>query len=418
MDYVNENLLTCNWREFCPGSATESTLQTIALKEGGVLNTTLSGECDYRIWQGYADKVMGGSPYQFSVEYKQERVECESKSIYAILSWFDYAGVLIERNYAEHIAPLYDGWKRLETIIETPENAASAKIDLALRWAPGGSVSWRAPFLSRRPPRKHRIVNVATTFMNCTEDPEKNLWTMKDVAASAGSRGADIICLSETPYNHTVRIPLDRISQPIPGKLTDSMAETAKCFGSYVIFSMHEKCEEKIYNTAVLINRNGDIAGKYRKIHIPLAEAEEGVSPGAEWGVFDTDFGRIGIMICWDQVFPEVARTLAILGAEIIFVPTIGDEPLQQAARAKDNGVYVVVSGMYGPVSSRIIDPNGAIVGTAADGESGVFVTKIDLDMRHYTHWLSLGPCNCEAHSVYMKERRSDLYDIICQRHP
>lgn len=115
-------------------------------------------------------------------------------------------------------------------------------------------------------------------------------------------------------------------------------------------------------------------------------------------------------MICWDQAFPEVARKLALLGAEIIFLPTYGEEPLQQAARAKDNGVYIVVSGMYGAVSSRIIDPYGAVIGTATDGSDGIFMTEIDLDKVRFTHWLSLGPCDCDSHSIYRKERRVDLY--------
>ncbi len=91
---------------------------------------------------------------------------------------------------------------------------------------------------------------------------------------------------------------------------------------------MFEKEGSLIYNTGVLMDRGGNIAGKYRKVQLPLAEAEFGVTPGCEFPVFDTDFGKIGILICFDHFFPEPARILSYNGAEIIFVPTIGNSPI------------------------------------------------------------------------------------------
>lgn len=93
-------------------------------------------------------------------------------------------------------------------------------------------------------------------------------------------------------------------------------------------------------------------------------------------------------MICWDQAFPEAARILRLKGAEIIFIPAIGEKPLQQMARAKDNGVYVAVSGMYGPRSSRIINPAGEVIATVKSEEDGFCALDMDLNKRHFTYWL------------------------------
>jgi predicted amidohydrolase len=182
-----------------------------------------------------------------------------------------------------------------------------------------------------------------------------------------------------------------------------------------VIFTMYERDVESIYNTAVLIGRDGQIIGKYRKLHLPLSEVEMGLLPGNEYGVFDVDFGKIGIMTCYDQVFPETARTLSLQGAEIIFVPTMGDEPLITRARARDNGVYVVVSGYNGPESSRIINPMGDEICHVNSETEGMCACELDLNKRFFTYWLSVGACNGESKSLFNKERRIDIYKASIQ---
>jgi predicted amidohydrolase len=172
---------------------------------------------------------------------------------------------------------------------------------------------------------------------------------------------------------------------------------------------MLEKDEDKYYQTGVLIGRSGEIIGKYRKTHIPLSEAEYGYTPGSEYPVFDTDFGKIGIMICWDHWFPEPARILRSKGAEIIFLPTQGNAQIQEQARAVDNSVYLVVSGYVDPKNSKIINPLGQVIKTVSKPHSYA-VEEIDLDQRFYQNWLSVGPCDGEGRSVYIKERRVETY--------
>jgi predicted amidohydrolase len=237
-----------------------------------------------------------------------------------------------------------------------------------------------------------------------------NVEAFVNAADKAGRLKPDIICFTESVISNLVDLPLEEKCQPVPGEWTAMAAEKARLYNTYIILPMYESDGGIIYNSAVLIGRDGELKGKYRKMHIPLAEAEAGITPGDEYGIFYTDFGRIGIMICWDQAFPEVARILRLNGAEMIFLPTYGEEPLQQMARAKDNGVYVIVSGMYGPQSSRIINPLGEICGKVNSIEEAVCIKEIDLNEKFYTLWLSVGPCNGEPQSLYIKERRNDTY--------
>ena len=172
---------------------------------------------------------------------------------------------------------------------------------------------------------------------------------------------------------------------------------------------------EKTYDTAVLIDRRGNIAGKYRKTHLPLAEVEDGETAGNEYPVFDTDFGRIGILICWDFFFPEAMRIMRLKGAEVVFLPIAGDPgarhwDIVSRARALDNGVYVVASVSDG-ADSRIINPDGEVVANTTDG---LATADLDLSKESRLWWLSVGPADGEAKSLVIEERRPDTYkDLV-----
>jgi predicted amidohydrolase len=110
------------------------------------------------------------------------------------------------------------------------------------------------------------------------------------------------------------------------------------------------------------------------------------VTPGSDYPVFETDFGTVGMLICWDHWFPETARILRAGGAEIILITTMGDAPLQSMARAADNAIPVVVAGADGKVPSRIIDADGSIIGEIASDGDDVCVREIDLDRKWLHH--------------------------------
>src|SRR5262249_41262745 len=118
----------------------------------------------------------------------------------------------------------------------------------------------------------------------------------------------------------------------------------AKTNHIYVVLSLYERDGTVVYNTAILLDPNGKLIGKYRKVCLPHGEIEAGVTPGKDYPVFETKFGKVGMMVCYDGFFPEGARELTNRGAEVIAWPVWGCNPLLAQARACENHVYLVSS--------------------------------------------------------------------------
>ncbi len=183
-----------------------------------------------------------------------------------------------------------------------------------------------------------------------------------------------------------------KVAEAVPGPTTESFGKLAKQHQMHLVFSLYERDKHLVYNTAVLIDDEGQLVGKYRKVCLPRDEVADGVAPGDEYPVFDTKLGKIGMMVCYDGFFPEVARQLTANGAEIIAWPVWGCNPLLARARAAENHVYIV-SSTYEPPSdewmiSAVIDRTGKPLVSAAEF-GDVVVAEVDLAKR--TLWPSLG---------------------------
>ncbi|MEJ1971872.1 MAG: carbon-nitrogen hydrolase family protein [Lacunisphaera sp.] len=216
--------------------------------------------------------------------------------------------------------------------------------------------------------------------------------------------------------DRSTRLPLEKKAEPIPGPLTDLLGERARKYHCYVITTLHERDGDLYYNTAVLIDRAGRVAGKYRKVHLAIAEADDGLTPGSEYPVFTTDFGRIGILTCWDDWFSEPARILRLRGAEVLFFPLAGDGSdghwdAVSRARAMDNGLFFVSSGTVSD-ASRIINPAGQVLAEAR-GQFAFAVQDLDLNQEWRLRYLSVGAGTGEAKSLYFAERRPDTYSDL-----
>ncbi|SFB51394.1 Predicted amidohydrolase [Cohnella sp. OV330] len=406
-----------DWRTWTPHEALAPEFGKAGRDGEPVLIIRATGSPNaYGKWTCKAADIAGGKTYDVGADYLPIGIDATRADVYALLTWSDAEGKLLTRDYVDQTRePLEGGWIGLRRTMTAPAGAASVELELAFRWSAGGEVAWRRPSVAEaaetaQPPI--RTVRVATTLINkFAGSRADNLKDMSDVLDQAGAQQADIVCLSEGVYEQGVGgRGYGRFGEPIPGAFTNFLASHARKHRYYVIASLFETDGDMLYNAAVLIDRDGSIAGKYRKTHLPLFEAEMGVTPGSEYPVFDADFGRIGILICWDSYFPEPARLLSLKGAEVLFVPTQGNARIQSLARAVDNGVHVVVAGMWEEMPSRIVDPRGHVIAELSEEAHGVAIAEIDLGKPYYKNWLSVGDADGEARSLFRRERRPGTY--------
>ncbi|MBI5085061.1 MAG: carbon-nitrogen hydrolase [Acidobacteria bacterium] len=265
--------------------------------------------------------------------------------------------------------------------------------------------------MSGAPGNLFRIGLVQTA---CSKEPSENLEKAVAKLREAADRGAQVVCLQELfrsqYFCREQDVELFRLAEAIPGPSTDVLGRIAAELGIVVIASLFERRAAGVYhNTAAVLNADGSLAGIYRKMHIPddpLYFEKYYFTPG-DLGFlnFDTPFGRIGVLICWDQWYPEAARLTAMQGAEVLFYPTaIGWHPAEKQAvgesqldawrtvqrgHAIANGVYVAAVnrvGLEGPSgcqlefwgNSFVADPFGVVLAEASRDREEVLVVECD----------------------------------------
>ncbi len=286
-----------------------------------------------------------------------------------------------------------------------------------------------------------RTVTLGLPQMTIGEDPKANLKKAIDRTRDAAARGAQIVCLQELflgPYFcQTEDHKFFALAEAIPGPSTQIFADLAKELGIVIIASLFEKRAEGLYhNTAAILDADGSYLGKYRKMHIPddpQYYEKFYFTPGdLGFRAWDTRFGRIGVLICWDQWFPEAARLTAMTGAEILFYPTaIGWLPPEKAeygerqqgawetiqrSHAVANGAFVASVNRVGLETSVnggiefwggsfVADPNGRILAKGGTAEETLIV-QCDLGQVDVvrTHW------------PFLRDRRVDAYGDLTKR--
>jgi N-carbamoylputrescine amidase len=278
--------------------------------------------------------------------------------------------------------------------------------------------------------------------MSCAADPNQNLekavWRVREAAA----RGAQIVCLQELfrsqYFCRQESAELFALAEAIPGPSTEVLGKIARELGIVVIASLFERRAAGLYhNTAAVLSTDGEIAALYRKMHIPddpLYFEKFYFTPGdLGFNGIDTPFGRIGVLVCWDQWYPEAARITALTGADILFYPTaIGWHPAEKAeygaaqldawrtiqrSHAIANGVYVAAVnrvGFEGPEeqglefwgSSFVAGPFGQIITEASTNAEEILIA------------------DCDSHRIeevrrnwpFLRDRRIDAYGPILKR--
>jgi N-carbamoylputrescine amidase len=281
-------------------------------------------------------------------------------------------------------------------------------------------------------------VNVGLVQMSCTADKQQNLLKAISKVRKAAQKGAQIVCLQELftslYFCDVENYDNFKLAEAIPGPSTDELSQVAIELNLVIIASLFEKRAQGLYhNTTAVIDADGTYLGKYRKMHIPDDPGfyeKFYFTPGdLGYKVFKTKHATLGVLICWDQWYPEAARITALMGAEILFYPTaIGwatrqDETTNteqynawqtiQRSHSVANGVHVVSVNRVGQEGelkfwggSFISNPFGTVLYKASHTEEEVIVQEIDTAKTdHYrTHW------------PFLRDRRIDSYQPITKR--
>jgi N-carbamoylputrescine amidase len=286
------------------------------------------------------------------------------------------------------------------------------------------------------------LVQVGLIQVSCSTDPAANLSKTLAAAERAAREGAQIICTQELFRSQYFCQTEDHrnfeLAEPIPGPSTEAFQKFARDRGVVVIASLFEKRAPGLYhNTAVIIDADGSLLGRYRKMHIPddpLYYEKFYFTPGdLGFRTWSTRYGKIGVLICWDQWYPEAARLTALQGAEILFYPTaIGWHPEEKAeagqqqhaawetiqrGHAVANGCYVVTANRVGHEGlsgkgiefwgqSFVAGTSGELLAKASVEKEEILVVPLDLARvdTTRTHW------------PFLRDRRIDAYGDLTRR--
>jgi predicted amidohydrolase len=356
--------------------------------------------------------IEGGHYYRFSCYRRAMGVKSPRRVAVARVLWQDDKGQKVlhdepafssyrpgerpqaEPEYPADGEPLPSGWCEVAGVFRAPSSATRAVIELWYQWEPSGEVQWSGVSLQQTSPPAPRSVRVATVHYQPRpgKTPKDKREQFGPFIEEAAKQKVELVVLPETLTYYGTGKTFAECAEPVPGPSTQYFGELAKQHDLYIVAGLVEREKHLIYNVAVLLGPDGEVVGKYRKVTLPRSEIEGGITPGDDYPVFETRFGKLGMMVCYDGFFPEVARELSNRGAEVIAWPVWGCNPMLAAARANENHVYLI-SSTYSDTTanwmiSGIYGRDGKVLAQASKWGT---IAIADAELKDPIHWHSLG---------------------------
>ena len=380
-------------------------------------------------WFEKSFPVEGGKYYRFSALQRTRNLKQARRTAVTRVLWRDADGKRVQHDFESSasygtgkrpraepefpaiVKELENGWSLVQGVYLVPSAATQGIVELSYRWEARGKVEWAQVSLAKTEAPAARKVKLATIHFkpNGGDSNLEKCELFEPLIADAAKRGANIVVLPECLTYYGRGLKYVDCSEAIPGGVsTEYFKKLAEKYNLYICAGLLERDGRLIYNTAALVGPEGFV-GKYRKVTLPRGEIEEGITPGTEYPVFETSFGKVGMMICYDGFFPEVARKLSQNGAEVICWPVWGCNPLLGAARACENHVFVVSSTYCGVeldwMITGVYGRDGQVLSQAQEfGE--VAISEVDLSKPLI--WSSLGDFKAQLPSHTPAENRGD----------
>lgn len=397
------------WTQFAP-RASNAPAGQLRKKDAGYTLTLTSGgkRYGYGGWRCRLAQIQPEHHYRVRAQFVPSGLQNSTalrESVGVQIRWRGDFGEAVGPTYIWQTHERQPGVLEFDRIVQAPPKTKAVELELVLQWTPSGQVEWRS--ISFQPtaapaPRKVRVATVWLRPSRSKTGADSVQRFSEYIEQFAPQEHPDVILLGEMINRVGVAGEPDTQAEPIPGPTTERLAEQARRHKTWIAFSIVERDGSDLFNTGVLIDRSGRIAGRYRKVQLPFEEVSRGIAPGSEFPIFTTDFGKVGMLICHDASFPEAARELALKGAELILMPIWGGrEPLVRA-RAIENGVYLATSGYDYP--SEIISPTGEVVAAVPVGKPAVAVAEIDLSRRFRQDWIG------DWNDTYQRQQRPSAY--------
>jgi predicted amidohydrolase len=375
-----------DWMAASPDTALRPVFQRVAgCARSGKYAACIRSPGNYRFGYLYQDvPVSAGKTYEVVARYRCQGIDNPNRCVLVNLVWGceghndEFVG------HWSNTGDWYEGRQKF-----AHRGGTKLRVMLLLRIEGPGAVFFDDVEVRETTPIARRVAKVAScpVMPSQIKTVERANFLVPFIAKAAAAK-CDIICLSEAIGGHDSVL---KTAEPIPGPMYKVFAKAARDHKIYVIACFYERDKDYVYNTAVLLDRQGQLVGKYRKTHLHWSEMFLGIRPGTDYPVFDCDFGRIGIEICYDSWFPEVARVLSLKGAEIIFLPNAGFHETLAAAACCEQGIYFV--------SASSNHRKGNLIGTPdfrklASGDGDLLMAEVELSepkLYGYRQWQTCG---------------------------